>query len=351
MPDVNEKITEALQNGETELTLDIAASEDDIRTITDNFSPFWGVPTKYSIVAGFDDVTLGGDSDSAAAEPVDVIRVSFTLEPSLNYYVLRNYKDSSFGISGSDAYAVKLAGEVPEVLSEIFGEDLAGARGSDYDACLAVHDWLVANVSYDETIDQSGIDNGSYGALVGRRTMCQGYAEAFQLLLECVTDIDVLMEVGKGNDSAAGSGGGWVGHAWNLVDIDGLWYHIDATFDDPVSNKTGQVNHYYFGQSDSVMKRDHQWETGFWPASTGESFLYYRNKGFYATGIEEFKDIVKAQLGGGNPELVEVAVEGVEITDEDLQFIFSANRNIGTLYRSYIPMGDVTVVRLTFTYK
>ncbi len=60
-----------------------------------------------------------------------------------------------------------------------------------------------------------------------------------------------------------GKAGG--GHAWNMVKLDNEWYNLDATWDDPVSDRNGAesvnkntnsmatVNHTYFNIPDSIL--------------------------------------------------------------------------------------------------
>jgi len=42
-------------------------------------------------------------------------------------------------------------------------------------------------------------------------------------------------------------------HAWNLVNIDGEWYHADVTWDDPVPDAKGRAGHGYFLLSDKAF--------------------------------------------------------------------------------------------------
>ena len=46
-------------------------------------------------------------------------------------------------------------------------------------------------------------------------------------------------------------------HAWDIVQIDGEWYHVDTTWDDPTPDRKGYVRYDYFLRSDSFMSRDH----------------------------------------------------------------------------------------------
>ena len=36
-----------------------------------------------------------------------------------------------------------------------------------------------------------------------------------------------------------------IDHAWNLVELDGKWYHLDATWDDPMPDQGEDALHQY----------------------------------------------------------------------------------------------------------
>jgi hypothetical protein len=341
MKQVNTAVQEALQRGETAITINTTASEDDINRITENFSPFWGAPTQYKCLAQYDDVLL---ADGYTAQ---VNHFSLDLALSTNYYVYNAYTDSAFQIPETLSDAKAVASALPAVISEIFpsGADAEGV--TDYEKVLAVHDWLVRNLTYDASIDEAGKGNGIYGAIVDRKTMCRGYAEALQLILTCTSDIDVDMAVGSARNDA----GDPEGHAWNIVYIDENWYHIDTTFDDPRGNPDGDVHRYYFGLNDRYIKTDHVWGQDYWPAATGADFLYYRKSGLFAENYDGFVSIVKTFLNTGDPTAIELAVRMESITDEQLQFVFETDRNIATIYRNVVQIGDVLLIRLQMEYR
>jgi hypothetical protein len=344
MKDVNARIESELKAGNKEISLDIAASTETIKNITENFSPFWGLPVQYVIQSSFNDIIVEGASEKG---PVDIVRVTFTLEQSLNYYVYNAYKDPNFAIPNNKKEAIAIFAVLPEIIAYIFGEEGNGNNKTDYESVLAVHDWLVSNLTYNSSLQESDISNGSYGALVNKSTMCKGYTEAMQLILNCATNVEVISVVGEGNDNSSG----WVGHAWNMVKMDDQWYQIDATFDDPVNNKVDRINHYYFGQNDTIMKQNHRWSEEYWPKASAADFYYYRTNGLYARSYEDFQNLVRSQLRSKQPQSIEIATEGFTLSDKDLQFIFSLNYNIETLYRSETKFGDITVVTITPAYK
>lgn len=94
----------------------------------------------------------------------------------------------------------------------------------------AIHDYLVLNCDYDYSILQNGrVPNEPYsyvGVFRNRKAVCNGYAMAFALCMK-VLDIPCKKVVGSANNNS---------HAWNQVLIDGTWYYIDVTWDDPIIN-------------------------------------------------------------------------------------------------------------------
>ena len=92
---------------------------------------------------------------------------------------------------------------------------------SEREKARVLHDWIVYNCHYDYTYS---IYNAE-GALLLGRGVCDSQSKAYELL--CTrAGLANRRFVGKANN-----GSGWEGHAWNLVRIDGQWYHVDVTWD------------------------------------------------------------------------------------------------------------------------
>ncbi len=125
-----------------------------------------------------------------------------------------------------------------------------------------VHDWIANSIcyAYDENNNPAeamvyhsiaGVFDKTYGMAV-----CEGYAKAFQLLLNAV-GIDNYYIVGIGNDG---------GHAWNIARMDdGFYYYFDVTWDD--SSKTTR----YFAAGETSFSTNHTPDT---IDDTGWDFLY-----------------------------------------------------------------------------
>ena len=117
---------------------------------------------------------------------------------------------------------------------------------SDTEKALLIHDRLAVNCSYcyDSTL---GVRYTMYGALVRGLAVCEGYTRAYAYLLRRCG----IESINCASDA--------LNHTWNLVLIDGNYYHVDVTYDDPSiasgsRSLQGLVRHDYFLLSDSAIK-------------------------------------------------------------------------------------------------
>ena len=116
---------------------------------------------------------------------------------------------------------------VAELLSWLNLKDM-----SDYAKIKAIYDYICANVTYDFT-SEGTLKHTAYAALINRTAVCQGYASLlYRLLLE--ENIDTRLIAGKSRDDD---------HGWNIVELDDLYYNVDATWD------AGNTTYAYFLRS------------------------------------------------------------------------------------------------------
>lgn len=144
--------------------------------------------------------------------------------------------------------------QVRQILSQIIKTGM-----SDFEKEKAIHDYIVSTVAYDTAL----IDHSDYGALFNKHTtVCQGYALlCYKMLTDAgITSRLVISDNGPDED----------GHAWNMVQINGKWYHLDCTYDDPVPDVKGRVEYNYFNKTDSEMAKDHTWDRTKYPQATTE---------------------------------------------------------------------------------
>lgn len=117
------------------------------------------------------------------------------------------YETHSYGLTREQALEADAAAD--EVVNKCNAD-------STLDKISSVYNYLCENVVYDSAYEYGSI----YDALVGGKTVCSGYAAAFQVMMEKL-GIPCKIMAGNVNGTA---------HAWNAVNVYGKWYYVDATF-------------------------------------------------------------------------------------------------------------------------
>lgn len=166
----------------------------------------------------------------------------FYLDKEIRYYynntgLLHYVTKLNFNYTMSDEEIAEATTVYENEISYIVSQVDIGL--SDAEKALWVHDYFVASFAYDN--DESIYD--AYGLFKERKGVCQAYSLAYvavmrELGIKCYMVTSLEMN-----------------HAWNIVNIDGSWYHIDLVFDDPSPDRTGRVMHDYFLLSDTAMKQ------------------------------------------------------------------------------------------------
>lgn len=126
---------------------------------------------------------------------------------------------------------------------------LSKASGkSTFEQLKIFHDSIVLGCEF-------GTDDGSltklhtqnvYGALVKHEVQCEGYAKAMQYLCD-LSGIESMVVIGTSESGTS--------HAWNVVKVDGKWYNLDTTWDDPLLSYSDptHVRYRYFLCPDSWL--------------------------------------------------------------------------------------------------
>lgn len=141
---------------------------------------------------------------------------------------------------------------IPGKVAAIVQECRAMEFEDEYDIALYMHDWLTRNAGYDHSLQQYAAD----GVLMQGTGICQSYADAYRILME---------EMGIPCITVFGKAGEY--HAWNMIELNGVWGHVDCTWDDPANKlgESGPGNRVYFYVSDEVMAETRTWERNSYP--------------------------------------------------------------------------------------
>ncbi len=202
--------------------------------------------------------------------------------------------------------------------STVFSVASACKAADDYQTVRNIHDYLVSNTVY--TLTPSEYCHTIKACILDHKCVCDGYAKTFRILCEANNIACLFVPgIGNGND-----------HAWNKVLIDGRWYNVDCTFDDPVPDSgANRVSHNYFCLTDAVFEASgYIWDHAGFPVA--DSDLYDENKSLFAavpnaSNREELKSIIDTMLGAGH-DFFAIALSDKSLYNEVLPLV-SASPN------------------------
>ena len=157
-----------------------------------------------------------------------------------------------------------------------------------YDKLKYFHDYLITHCESDS---EDVYANTIYGALVRGKALCEGYAKSFSYLCN-KAGIENIIVTGE-TDTA---------HMWNMVKIDGNWYHVDVTWDKPdgmiAEMYPDMVMYQYFLVTDSVIENNHT----IWtiisppPKAYGTTENYFIKEGLYVESEEATEQTIENAL-------------------------------------------------------
>ena len=159
----------------------------------------------------------------------------------------------------------------------------------------AIHDFILENVRYDKL--EKPYSHEVIGPLTNGVGVCEGMAKTVKLLCDGL-GLPCMIAV---SDRDRANGERYL-HAWNIVQLGGQCYHLDATFDNSLS-KYG-LRYDYFNLDDTKIFRDHRPLLYPAPACTDGGQFYYKLQHQSWTKPEEAVRRVDQALRKKQPGLV-----------------------------------------------
>lgn len=247
--------------------------------------------------------------------------------------------------------------ELDLAASTILGELPEGA--SDFDKAVYFHDRIVTGCSFSSSEKHV---NSAYGVLVKGYGQCEGYAAAYAALCD-KANIPNYMVVGKNENGES--------HAWNKILLDGNWYNVDCTWDDPILKRSAPdfVRHDYLLVKDSEIEgKTHFTDELFsgMPPCESDELNYFNGKGLMfdsaSEGVKAFTEQVKAAgLSGGREAEIRFSNESAYFTvmarlfdsGEIKSIIEEINGSCGTHIRSAYKHNndELFVVHISLIYE
>ena len=190
--------------------------------------------------------------EHATAEDGVVIAEEYVIRPTTAI--------SDAYLSGDSSALNAKEKETLEMASKILDEIITDGM-SDYEKELAVYEWMVSNLAYDSgalvVIPETDEDSDNpYGVLKYHNAVCVGYATTFRLFMQM---LEIPCKVVHNDD---------LFHSWDLVQLDGHWYHVDVYAD------VGETGHAALNLPDEVRMQQQSWDTDYFPAADSLEYNY-----------------------------------------------------------------------------
>lgn len=188
-----------------------------------------------------------------------------------------------FHVRESRSAQIRFEEEVQRILQQIIKP-----KATPIQKVLAIHDYLVNNVVYDEDDylrrKTSIISHTAYGAIVGKKAVCEGIAYAFSLLAHKAgieaTVVNGIADGGK--------------HAWNMIHVESDCYHIDVTWDIRKRSNPKVKAYDYFCLCDYDLQ-SRNWDKKIYPACNSTRYNYFNVTKSFAHSRQQLREIILRQ--------------------------------------------------------
>ena len=159
---------------------------------------------------------------------------------------------------------------------------------SEWEKEKYVHDFICENVRYDKL--KKAYSHEIIGPLGQGVGVCEGIAKAVKVLLDALGVWCVIVICGNNPEK-----GIKYRHTWNIVKINGIYYHLDATFDNSLGkdHENTEIRYDYFNLDDQQIFRDHEPLIAPAPHCNDHDHFYYKEKKLSFTKQE---DVYKRSL-------------------------------------------------------
>ena len=175
----------------------------------------------------------------------DTIETTYDSLNRVNVKIIKTYTDVEIN---------EINKKVDEIISDVVKDE------QDTKAIIKlIHDNVISNAKYDKDRSDNNIikysSNTAYGVLFEGYGICSGYADAMAIFLDRynIPNFKISSE----------------NHVWNAVFIDGKWYHLDLTWDDPITTSGEDVilDDFFLIDSSTLLeldKTEHNYEPTFY---------------------------------------------------------------------------------------
>ncbi|MDE7290196.1 MAG: hypothetical protein K2N71_11975, partial [Oscillospiraceae bacterium] len=182
----------------------------------------------------------------------------------------------------------------------------AAGKSSTFEKLKVFHDYLVLNSSFEFSSGSQDYNTSIYNAFGSGEPQgniqCNGYAKSMQYLCDKAGIVSMVVT----GESAEGAS-----HAWNVVDVDGKWYNLDCTWDDPLMDPPlyKNIRYNFFLVPDKWIHNvthmhvnQHKLSSGKYityftpPACTETAQNYFIKNGYVYNDFDSAEAAIKAEI-------------------------------------------------------
>ncbi len=250
-----------------------------------------------------------------------VFNLVYRQEPSFFYL------DTQYMLSDKMS-EVKMLYQISEEKKEEFQREIdekalpileaVNQKETEYEKILYIHDYIAEVCQYSQEVDVN--TSTIYGCLVNNLAQCEGYAKTL-LYLARESGLSAMTVVGQTDDG--------VNHEWNIVRIDGKYYNMDLTWNDPFTKENiDRTWHLYFNVMDNEINDITHFPSGnnyAPPECNSTDANYYYMNGLVASNYNEAYSIIKREATiavNSNKDYIDIKFANKEVFEQVKKALF-----------------------------
>lgn len=234
---------------------------------------------------------------------------------TLSSRMLRTYCAVEYIVTKEEYLAQReeIESKVQEIVSSLSDTE------DEWQTELEIHDYIIDNCRY-ELSEPKLVCSSVYGVLINGYGACEGYSRAAKLLFDEVGIRSALVSgISKSYDGKEGP------HMWNAVEINGDFYYLDCTWDDPVTEDGSHTKSYsYFNVTTKMISETHsEFSYNFICVDTEEN--YFVKTGRY---FEDYDRSYEKKIAGMVTENVKSGKDSIQLGFADKKEYDSACKDL-----------------------
>lgn len=292
---IDDRIKSAFDSGEQEIEFVVTGPfVSGFRATENGFAPEESYFTSTNAIHKYR-YTAGNDYKGLAMDQVHT-EVSYSYNQHSTEITSFNVKYSISSWNETPAETEYVNNYVKNKLPDVLGESQ-----TEYDKVKAIHDYIILNFDYSYSDTYNAKSHSAYGMITNGR----GVSSAYSLLFDAFCRAAGLeTRIVFSDESYVITENSFFNHSWNMVVVNGRWYHVDVTWDDQPHLKNGIVYNYFLKSSDYFLKNYHLWDDRPADGSCGTPYPS-STKNYYDAPDRYDGDSISRPIQGDMPRVVE----------------------------------------------